>query len=98
MENNDCGKSMIFIRMCPAKHILGLSLQANVWNISSYLWLRYGRLIPVHVIHFYYGDNNKMYIVILDEADSGKEFAGITQYNLVVEQKLWEIVHQTLYV
>ena len=47
---------------------------------------------------FYYGDNNKMYIVILDEADSGKEFAGITQYNLVVEQKLWEIVHQTLYV
>ena len=39
-----------------------------------------------------------MYIVILDEADSGKEFADITQYNLVVEQKLWEIVHQTLYV
>ena len=38
-----------------------------------------------------------MYIVILDEADSGKEFADITQYNLVVEQKLWEIVHQTLY-
>ena len=52
----------------------------------------------LYIIHFYYGDNNKMYIVILDEADSGKEFAGITQYNLVVEQKLWEIVHQTLYV
>ena len=51
----------------------------------------------LYIIHFYYGDNNKMYIVILDEADSGKEFADITQYNLVVEQKLWEIVHQTLY-
>ena len=53
------GNSMIFIRMYSEKCVLGLSLQANVWNISSCL-LRYER-IKIHCCAentFYYTLNS----------------------------------------